>query len=96
MIWRKKMTKKYYIGSVSERNGDMEYDTPYIFETGGDPNRYSDKVAKNWRGDWRGEIEEDKDFGGYWFDGTSLVYDGGNREIPKEDFDVLKKYIYQA
>ena len=36
MIWRKKMTKKYYIGSVSERNGDMEYDTPYIFETGGE------------------------------------------------------------
>ena len=81
-------TKKYYIGTVNERNGNMEYDSQYIFATTGSPDNYSEKVTKNWRG---GDVY-DKEHDGYWSDDT-LMSNGGYREIPKEDFDVLEKYL---
>ena len=50
----------------------------------------TDKVAMEWRGsdkrDW------DKEWEGYWSDCT-LIFDEGSTEIPKEDFDVLRKYL---
>ncbi len=84
------MKTKYYIGKINEINGDMNYDCPYLFQTRGNPDKYSDKVAMKWRdgskSDW------DKDHGGYWSDDT-LIVDGGSREIPEEDFVVLRKYL---
>lgn len=81
---------KYYIGEIHERNGDMEYDTKYLFETKKNPDKYTEKVAMEWRGgdksDW------DENCGGYWSD-CSLIFDHGSKEIPKEDFEVLKKYL---
>ena len=79
---------KYYIGTVNERNGDMEYDTQYLFCTRGSPDNYSEKVTKNWRG---GDVY-DEEYDGYWSDDT-LMSNGGYKEVPKEDFDVLKKYL---
>jgi hypothetical protein len=81
---------KYYLGKIAETNGDMEYDAPYLFVTKGSPDRYAKKVAMEWRGCSRGDW--DKEHGGYWSDCT-LVRDDGWREIPKEDFDVLAKYL---
>lgn len=80
---------KYYIGKIEERNGDMEYDTQYVFQTEGDPDEYTDTLAKSWRGD-----EEEFDYvqNGYWSDGT-LIFDAGSREVSQSDFDVLKKYL---
>jgi len=81
---------KYYLGTIEERNGEMEYSDKYLFATKGSPERYSKKVAMDWRGctkdDW------DKDQQGYWSDCT-LVFDGGCREIPEEDYVVLSKYL---
>lgn len=81
---------KYYIGEIHERNGDLEYDTKYLFRTSKNPDYYTNKVAMGWRGgdksDWDGQEE------GYWSD-CSLIFDHGSTEIPKEDFDVLKKYL---
>ena len=81
---------KYYLGKIEEINGDMEYSDKYLFATAGRPDRYVKKVARDWRGasnsDW------DAGQGGYWVDHT-LVRDDGWREIPKEDFDVLSKYL---
>jgi hypothetical protein len=81
---------KYYLGKIEEINGDMEYTDRFLFATRGSPDRYVKKVAKEWRGsanaDW------DADQAGYWSDHT-LVRDDGWREIPQEDFDVLRKYI---
>jgi len=81
---------KYYIGEILERNGDMEYDTKYLFTTNKNPDKYTDKVAMEWRGgdksDW------DEQHGGYWSD-SSLIFDHGSKEIPKEDFEVLKNYL---
>jgi len=82
------MSKKYYISTISETNGDFEYDTQYVFSTTGDPDKHADKVAKN----WRGKLEYDKTYGGYWCDNTLITY-CESREIPKQDFDVLKKYL---
>jgi hypothetical protein len=43
---------------------------------------------------WRGgdESDWDEDQEGYWSD-CSLIFNSGKTEIPKEDFEVLKKYL---
>lgn len=81
---------KYYLGRIRERNGDMEYDAKYLFTTSEDPDEYTDKVAMDWRGGERSDW--DRQWEGYWCDGT-LIFDDGSQEIPKEDFEVLKKYL---
>jgi hypothetical protein len=42
-------TVKYYLGSIDERNGDMEYSDKYLFMTKGSAEKYAKKVTKNWR-----------------------------------------------
>ena len=81
---------KYYIGAIDEVNGGMEYSDRLLFATKGSPDKYMDKVAREWRGctkaDW------DESHGGYWSDCT-LISAGYYKEIPKEDYDVLSKYL---
>ena len=81
---------KYYIGEIHERNGDLEYDTKYLFATAGDPSEYTKRVAMEWRGGDEDDWDEDQE--GYWSD-SSLIFDSGSTEIPKEDFEVLSKYL---
>jgi hypothetical protein len=81
---------KYYIGEIHERNGDLEYDTKYLFATDGDPDEHTDVVAMEWRGGDKDDWDEQEE--GYWSD-CSLIFDHGSKEIPKEDFEVLKKYL---
>jgi hypothetical protein len=84
---------KNYIGKIEERNGDMEYDAQYLFQTAGNPEEYADMVAKGWRGNMTDLQEEfDEDRGSYWCDHT-LISTAGYKEVSQEDFDVLKKYI---
>lgn len=80
---------KYYIGKILERNGEFEYTSDYLFQTEGDPHEYAKTQAMEWRGS--SEDDWDEDHEGWWCDCT-LVFDGGFREVPKEDFDVLSKY----
>ena len=81
---------KYYIGKIEERNGELDYQAEYLFATNGDPDNYTEKTAREWRGgdkrDW------DEYHMGYWCSGT-LIFNDGYREVPKEDFEVLRKYI---
>lgn len=81
---------KHYFARITENNGGMEYDTPFLFVIKGDPHKYAKKIAKDWRGsdasDW------DKALGGYWCDETMICVDD-YREIPEADFEVLKKYL---
>ena len=51
---------KYYIGEIRERNGDMEYNTKYLFTTNNDPDKYTDMVAMEWRGGDKGDYDEDQ------------------------------------
>jgi hypothetical protein len=81
---------KYYIGEIHERNGDMEYDTKYLFATAGNPREHTKRVAMKWRGGDEDDWDEDEE--GYWSD-SSLIFDSGSTEIPQEDFEVLKKYL---
>jgi len=81
---------KYYIGQIHERNGDMEYDTKYLFATKKTPDKYTDKVAMEWRGG--DKSDKDEYHNAYWSDGT-LIFDHGSTEIPKADFDVLSKHL---
>ena len=84
--------KKFYLGKIMERNGDMEYTDSYIFTTTGNPGRYSDKVAMNWRSGSKADYDED--FGGYWSDNT-LIFNEGYRQIPEEHFNILSIYMAQ-
>jgi len=81
---------KYYIGKILETNGGMEYSDRYLFATKGSPDKYTDKVAKDWRGSTKSDW--DKDHGAYWSDCTLIAADG-YQEIPEADFEVLKKYL---
>ena len=81
---------KYYLGKIHERNGDMEYDCQYVFAKKGNPDSHTNKVAMEWRGGDKSDWDERHE--GYWSDDT-LIFDYGCREIPKEDFDVLSKYL---
>lgn len=80
---------KHYIGKIKERNGELEYSDKFLFTTKGDPQKYAHKVASTWRGC---KEKFDKKYGGYWHDFT-LIFVADCREIPKEDFDVLAKYL---
>jgi hypothetical protein len=82
---------KHYIGRIEEVNGDMEYSDKFLFTTKGSPQKYAEKVAKDWRGSTRADW--DKELLGWWADNGSLILAADWREIPKEDFEVLKKYI---
>lgn len=81
---------KYYIAEIHERNGDMEYDTKYVFATDKDPDKYTDKVAMKWRCSDKSDWDEGHE--AYW-SGMSLIHDCGSKEIPKEHFEVLKNYF---
>ena len=81
---------KYYIAKIHERNGEMEYDCQYVFAKNGNPNSRTNKVAMEWRGGDKNDWDEHHE--GYWSDDT-LIFDYGSREISKEDFDVLSKYL---
>jgi len=81
---------KYYIGKIRECNDGMEYTDKYLFATNKKPERYTDRVAMEWRGGDRDDW--DKEQKAYWSDCT-LIFDEGSTEIPKEDFDVLRKYL---
>lgn len=80
---------KHYIGKIEERNGELEYSDKFLFATKGDPQKYAHKVASTWRGY---KEKFDKNDGGYWYDGT-LIFVADCREIPKEDYEVLRKYL---
>ena len=80
---------KHYIGKIEERNGELEYSDKFLFATKGDPQKYAHKVASGWRGY---KEKFDKNDGGYWHDGTLIIV-ADVFEIPKEDFEVLRKYI---
>lgn len=81
---------KHYLGKITERNGDFEYTTEFLFSTKGSPDKYINKQVKEWRGctkdDW------DKELMGYWSDHT-LIWASGYTNVPEADFVVLSKYI---
>jgi hypothetical protein len=81
---------KHYIGKITERSGDMEYSDKYLFTTKGSPDRYAKKVAMEWRGCTKADWDARHD--GWWCDDT-LIFNDGAREIPKEDYEVLRKYL---
>lgn len=81
---------KYYIGEVHERNGEFEYDTKYLFATSKNPDKYAEKIAMTWRG---GDASDKDDYhDAYWSYGT-LIFNHGSTEIPKQDFEILRKYL---
>ena len=81
---------KFYIGIITERNGNLEYDSKFLFITEDDPEEYMETTAMKWRGS--NENDYDINYEGYWSDQT-LITNGGCNEIPEEDFKILQKYL---
>jgi hypothetical protein len=79
---------KYYIGKIEELNGDFEYRDTYLFKTEGDPHEFTDNTASEWRSGTKWDADQE----GWWCEHT-LIFNDGFKEVSKEDFDVLCKYI---
>jgi hypothetical protein len=54
------------------------------------PEKKMEQITQGWRGE--DDNVYDKAAGGYWSD-DSLISGRGFKEIPKEDFDVLVRYL---
>jgi len=83
------MKTKTYIGTVNERNGDMQYSDVFLFETRGSPDLRLEKITSSWRGL---KMRYDSHSGGYWSDHT-LISPGGHRLVDQIDVPSLKKYL---
>lgn len=82
---------KYCFIRISERNGEQEYTFPLVreLESRKSIEKYTDEIARNWYGG-----EPKKEDGGYYHIGGCVhVSVDSYREISKQDFDVLSKYL---
>lgn len=84
---------KYYYLEIFERNGNYEYHHKHVhtsdeFEDGQTPEEFAEDRAKNFytEGDPEGDY--------YWHYGELITKVYCIKEIPKEEYDVLNKYIY--
>jgi hypothetical protein len=84
---------KYYFATILEVSSGMEFGTDYVFATDDNPADVADKTAKYWR-NIDGSIWHE-DYQAYEEEYV-FMSDHGTREIPKEDFDVLSKYLFTA
>lgn len=86
------MSKKYFIGTVHEVNGSMEYDTKYLFtiDKGQNRDEHTRKVAMEWRG---GDEEDYDEYYDCFRSNGSFIFDHGSKQITKEEFDVMKKHL---
>jgi hypothetical protein len=79
----------HYFGWIYERVGSLQFDIPVVFHTDRDPDEAIDYLANTWRIQ---DAPYDDDEDGYWH-GEVLSSVGPYRAIPKEDFEVLAKYL---
>ena len=80
----------YYLGRIMERNGDFEYTDMYLFKTNGDPHKFAERTAMEWRGGDEENYDDAHD--GYWSDCT-LIFNSGYTAITEDEFRVLNKFI---
>lgn len=82
------MKAKFYVGSLKEVNGELEYKHLLCFSTTGDPHKYMDRLAKSWYE--KGE----KDGGGYYHRGGEVFVEFGFvTEVTEEKFNTHKEFI---
>jgi hypothetical protein len=85
---------KYYFCTVKECSGGCEYDSHFVMKSE-DIEKDFRQVCLGFRGDYEEGTENDPDeFGLVWSDNSAVdTNDSEYREIPKEDFQVLTKYL---
>jgi len=84
---------KYYIGSIKEQNGDMEYHDTFILGAPDDMEREvaCKQVSQEWRG---GESDDwDEDFGGFWSDNSLISPMQVVKEIDEAECKIVSKYL---
>lgn len=81
---------KYAILKISERNGEYESLNYYTLRIKKSITaKQLDKFMRNWRGAF--DYEEDKHY--YFNSGQIVCTVESYQEIPKEDYEILNKYI---
>jgi hypothetical protein len=84
--------KTYYYVTIVELNGEFEYMSSFLSQRCADEDEYEffDRIKKEFRG---GSVDDGVDENGdLWVDGT-IVDSPEYLEIPKEDFEVMAKYL---
>lgn len=84
--------EKCYFCTITEINGEAEYTSSFLMKTD-DIEKDLQAVFKEYRGEgeydnYNGKVDE----GFVWF-GELAAKDPNYREVPEEDFNVLKKYL---
>lgn len=80
---------KTYLGKITVTAGEYETDCTFRFKTGGNPDRYLNRIAKDWYG---GKAEKFGDT--YCFDaGCVAVTPRRWQEIPADQYDALASFI---
>jgi len=81
---------RYYVYNIEERNGEYEYNHKGVVQLGenDDPDEWLEDYTSDFYGGG-GDKEEDY----YWFNGEIICWAGMMREISKDEFDVVKRYI---
>lgn len=78
-----------YLGKVTVIAGEYETVCTFRFKTEGDPDKYLDRIAKDWYGS-----KPEKYLGAYCFDaGCVAVRPNRWKEIPQEQYETLAGFI---
>lgn len=90
------MNDEYYIVTITEINGEYEYDSKILLVVGKDETVTVDDVLHQYLVDLGGEYEESPfpNGDGYWTrgDGTGYRCDQAPYKLPKQHYDILRRY----
>jgi len=83
---------RYFIGSITEKDGGMEYSSTFIlaFEGCTEENAFYN-VARDWRGG--DESDWDEACSGFWSDTSLINIFYPDREIDEVELEVARKYL---
>lgn len=85
------MNDEYYIVTITEINGEYEYDSKILLVVGKDETITVDDVLHQYLVDLGGEYDDEN---GYWSrgDGTGYRCDYAPYKLPKQHYDILRRY----
>lgn len=83
--------KRFFVWNIEETNGEYEYTHKGVvaLEENESPIEWLDVYTSGFYADGDGEKQDD----GYSFDGGILCFPGEIKEVSKDEYDVLVKYI---
>ena len=83
--------QRFYVYNIHETNGEREYTHTGVvsLNDGIDPDKWQEDYIKDFYPNFSERIDD-----GFWFDGGEVICELGEmKEVSKDEYDVLVKYI---